>query len=95
MQDLYKPSQYPAPLRQELNKMSQTAIEIANRWALGWPKTVKDLIETGEYLDALKYQEEQEVKVKLDPGSNHLSSWEKAEVFGLSQHPPASSKTIT
>ena len=69
--------------------MSQTAIEIANRWMLGWPKTVKGLISTGEYLEALKYQEEREIKVKLDTSMNHLSSWEKNEVMGLTAEPPA------
>ena len=93
MQSLYNPSQYPPDLRQKISKMSQTAIEIANRWALGWPQTVKDLIATGEYLAALKNQEREEVRVKLEPGLSHLSSWEKAQEYGLSQHPPAASKT--
>jgi hypothetical protein len=64
--------------------MSQTAIEIANRWMLGWPKTVKGLIATREYLEALKYQEEREIKVKLDTSMNHLSSREKNEVIHAS-----------
>ena len=88
MQTLYSPKTYPAPLQAELKAMSDTAIEIANRWMLGWPKTVKDLIALGEYLEALKYQEEREIKVKLDNSMNHLSSWEKNEVMGLTAAPP-------
>lgn len=88
MQALYSPKMYPAPLQAELKAMSQTAIEIANRWALGWPQTVKDLIQSGEFLAALKEQEAQEIKVKLDSSLNHLSSWEKSEVMGLSAAPP-------
>lgn len=91
MQALYNPSQYPSDLRQKIGKMSQTAIEIANRWALGWPQTVKELIASGEYLDALKAQEREEIRVKLEPGLSHLSSWEKAQEYGLCQHPPAAS----
>jgi|GEM_PF-1486982 hypothetical protein len=91
MQSLYKPRQYPPELRQALSSLSDTAIEIANRWALGWPQTVKELIASGEYLDALKAQEREEIRVKLEPGLNHLSSWEKAQVYGLCQHPPAAS----
>jgi hypothetical protein len=91
MQPLYKPRQYPPELRQALGKMSDTAIEIANRWALGWPQTVKELIASGEYLDALKAQEREEIRVKLAPGLSHLSSWEKAQEYGLCQHPPAAS----
>ena len=89
MQDLYSPKSYPAPLQAEIKAMSQTAIEIANRWMLGWPKTVKGLISTGEYLEALKYQEEREIKVKLDTSMNHLSSWAENEVMGLTAEPPA------
>ena len=88
MQSLYSPKSYPAPLQAEIKAMSDTAIEIANRWLLGWPKTVKGLIESGEYLEALKYQEAEEVRVKLDTSMNHLSSWEKNEVMGLTAAPP-------
>ena len=91
MQSLYKPHQYPSELRQALGSLSDTAIEIANRWALGWPQTVKELIASGEYLDALKVQEREEIRVKLEPGLSHLSSWEKVQEFGLCQHPPAAS----
>lgn len=72
--------------------MSDTAIEIANRWALGWPQTVKELIASGEYLDALKAQEREEIRVKLEPGLSHLSSWEKAQEYGLSMAPPSPSE---
>lgn len=95
MQALYSPSQYPPDLRQKIGKMSQTAIEITNRWALGWPQTVKDLIASGEYLDALKAQEREEIRVKLAPGLSHLSSWEKAQEYGLCQHPPAASSSAS
>ena len=93
MQPLYKPNQYPPELRQAIGQMSDTAIEIANRWALGWPQAVKDLIATGEYLVALKALEREEIRVKLEPGLSHLSSWEKAQEYGLCQHPPTASSS--
>ena len=93
MQPLYKPNQYPPELRQAIGQMSDTAIEIANRWALGWPQAVKDLIATEEYLDALKAQVREEIRVKLEPGLSHLSSWEKVQEYGLCQHPPAASSS--
>ncbi len=93
MQPLYKPNQYPPELRQAIGQMSDTAIEIANRWALGWPQAVKDLIATGEYLVALKAQEREEIRVKLEPGLSHLSSWEEAQEYGLCQHPPTASSS--
>lgn len=51
---------------------------------------MKALIASGEYLEALKIQEE-ERKVLIEPGLNHLSSWEKAEVMRLTQAPPSPS----
>lgn len=94
MQSLYKPRQYTPELRQTLGRMSDTAIEIANRWALAWPQTVEKLIASGEYLDALRAQEREEIRVKLEPGLSHLSSREKAEVYGLSQSPPSPSTLL-
>jgi hypothetical protein len=92
MQSLYKPKSYPAPMRSEILAMSQTAIEVANRWMLGWPETVKGLIESGEFLEALKNQEQEEIRIKMDNSLSHLSSWEKNEVMGLSAAPPSPSE---
>lgn len=91
MQSLYSPKKYPADLARKINCLSPLAIAIANRWMLGWPQSVKALIASGEYLDALIWQEEQERAALDKPGLDHLSSWEKAEVMGLSQSPPAAS----
>lgn len=92
MQALYSPKRYPPELSRRINAMSPLAISIANRWMLGWPEAVKALIASGEYLDALKEQAAQERKAMDEPGLHHLSSWEKAEVMGLSQAPPSTSK---
>ena len=89
MQSLYNPSLYPPELRQKISKMSQTAIEIANRWALGWPQTVKGLIEANQYLDALTTQEQQEREVLSQPGNSHLARHEIVQEYGLNLAPPA------
>lgn len=44
MQAIYKPKQYPPQVLAKLRLMPQLAVEIANRWALGWPKRVAELI---------------------------------------------------
>lgn len=89
MQALYKPNAYPPEVREKLLAMSsQTAREIANRWMLGWPKRVQRLIEEAYYLEALADQTEQEERAKMDTSLNHLSSWEKAQVYELSLEPP-------
>lgn len=51
---------------------------------------MKALIAYGEYLEALKIQDE-ERKALIEPGLNLLSSWEKTEVIGLTQAPPSPS----
>jgi len=89
MQELIQPNAYPADVRAKLLAMSsQTAREIANRWMLGWPKRVQRLIEAHYYLEALADQTEQEERAKMDTSLNHLSNWEKAQVYELSLAPP-------
>jgi len=88
MQDLIKPNAYPPEVRTQLLTMSQTAREIANRWMLGWPKRVQRLIEENYYLEALTEQTRWEEKAKMDTTLNHLSSWEKAQVWELPMEPP-------
>lgn len=88
MQTLYKPNQYPPQLRAKLSEMSPLAKEIANRWALGWPKTVKELIRLDQYLDALERQEEKEREVLSNPGNSHLARHEIVQEYGLSLSPP-------
>lgn len=94
MQALYNPSQYPRELLAKLKKMPPLAIEIANRWALGWPQAVKDLIEANQYLDALKNQEQQEREALSQPGNNHLARHEIVQEAGLSLSPPQANKTL-
>ena len=88
MQTLYKPTMYPAEIRRKLSLMPLLAIEIANRWALGWPQDVQALIAAGIYLQVLKDQEQQELHVLTQPGTNHLARHEIVQEFGLSLCPP-------
>lgn len=88
MQQLYKPTSYPSSIREAIQAMPPLATDIANRWMLGWPKRVKALIEAGEYLPALREQEEQERRVYSEPGNQHLARHEIAEIYGLTAEPP-------
>lgn len=90
MQELVKPNAYPPEVREKVLAMSQTGREIANRWMLGWPKRVQRLIAENYYLEALTEQTRQEERAKMDTSLNHLSSWEKAQVWELSLAPPTS-----
>jgi hypothetical protein len=89
LQDLQSPTAYPPETRQAIEKLGALGLEIANRWMLGWPKRVKGLLATGEYLEALTMQHEQEARV-LSEASNlrHLARHEIAEMYGLAVAPP-------
>lgn len=88
MQQLYSPKTYPPEIQQRLKTMPPLAIEIANRWLLGWPQATKDLLKSGQYLEALKAQEQQERDVLSQPGNSHLARHEIVQEFGLSLSPP-------
>ena len=88
MQELYNPMSYPQEIKAELKKMPPLAIEIANRWLLGWPKRVQALIEANQYLAVLKEQEEAEREAYSSDQSRHLARHEIAEAYGLSAAPP-------
>lgn len=88
MQELHSPETYPPETRKRILAMGSLSRAIANRWLLGWPERVRGLLSTGQYLDALKAQMNLESEALSQPGLDHLSSWEKAEVMGLDQSPP-------
>lgn len=89
MQDIIYLSRYPREIQCVLKRSSQLAVQIANRWVLGWPEAVTALIESGEYVDALEIQEEQEREVLSLPGNNHLARHEIIQEYGLSLSPPS------
>lgn len=91
MQEIYKPSQYPKGTLAKLKLMPPLAIEIANRWALGWPKRVQALIQSGEYIIGLRAAEKRERDVLCNPNLSHLARHEIVELYGLSMAPPEAS----
>lgn len=93
MQALYKPSQYPKELYSKLKYLSPLGVEIANRWALGWPEAVQALIESNEYYLALVRQEKDERRVLAETSATHLARHEIVQEYGLSLCPPEASVT--
>ena len=93
MQTLYRPEMYPQSVRNELATMPPLATEIANRWAMGWMKTVKALLASGEYLEALRQQEAQERDLFSRTDLRHLARHEICELYGLSPMPPHPTET--
>lgn len=92
---LYRPDGlYPEALISQIFAKGTRAINIANRWALGWPGRVKQLIEAGEgrYMTELLKQLELEWDMEANAvGLNHLSDAEKRQFFGVPEAPPAPS----
>ena len=91
MVDLYRGDAYPIEVRAKLQHMPHLAIEIANRWMLGWPNEVAQLIKSGDYLKALVNQEQEERRVLCSPGNSHLARHEIVQEYGLSLRPPTPS----
>lgn len=89
MQELYNPKAYPQSVRDAMEQMPALATEIANRWMLGWPESVKTLLARGVYLTLLTEQEAKERQAYLEPGNSHLARHEIAELYGLNPAPPA------
>ena len=56
---------------------------------MGWPKRVKALLDSGQYLELLESQTESEVNALANPHNSHLAGHEIAELYGLSLKPPA------
>jgi len=88
MDTLRCPRKYPPEIREAIAKMPALATDIANRWMLGWPKTVAALLAEGGYLEALMDQEQREREAYSQPGNQHLARHEIADLYGLSPGPP-------
>lgn len=89
MQTLYAPTKYPESVRKAINLMPPLATQIANRWMLGWPKRVQELLASGEYLSALKQQDHDERNALARAQSmTHLAQHEIAQEMGLRLSPP-------
>jgi hypothetical protein len=87
-QELQDPQKYSAEVRKELSRLPNLATRIANRWYMGGPSSVRQLLMSGEYPAALKRQLEREEGVLDKPNLNHLAEHEKMELYGLSPGPP-------
>lgn len=88
MQEIAYKSLYPQEIQTFLSsRATPLAIEIANRWVLGWPKTVTALIEAGEYLDSLERQEEIEREILANSPETNLSRIDILKLNGVSLSP--------
>jgi hypothetical protein len=89
MQSLYNPDIYPDQVRELLLQSGQIGIEIANRWMMGWPKRVVQLLVQDMYEDVFQYQllQEQDVIARVS-NLSHLAPMEIIVMSGLKLEPP-------
>jgi hypothetical protein len=89
MQALYKRELYGETMALEIEVMGSTAISVANRWAMGWPTKVMDLLVAQQYLTALKAQTEQEKDILSEAVDlKHLAPREILQMHEVPEHPP-------
>lgn len=86
-QHILKPETVTAILELDWKKAEQ----IADRWAMGWPKRTRELEKEGTLLDALRNQAEREsraIREETRNGTRNLADHEIAELWGLTPEPP-------
>ena len=83
---------YPASVAAIVEAMPPFAVQIANRWMLGWPKRVKALLADGAYLIVLREQAVYELGVLIESQDlQHLARHEMMQVYEIDPAPPAES----
>jgi hypothetical protein len=89
MKSLYNPDIYPDSIREMILQSGQIGIEIANRWMMGWPKRVVNLLIQDRYEDVFEHQllQEQDVIARAS-NLSHLAPLEVVVMSGLSLEPP-------
>ena len=89
MQLLYNPEIYPDQVGEMIIQSGQIGIEIANRWMMGWPKRVVNLLVQDMYEEVFQYQllQEQDVIARAS-NLSHLAPLEIMVMSGLSLEPP-------
>ena len=89
MQSLYNADIYPDEVREMILESGQIGIEIANRWMMGWPKRVVNLLIQDMYQDVFEHQllQEQDVIARAS-NLSHLAPIEIVVMSGLSLEPP-------
>ena len=89
MQSLYNVDIYPDEVREMILESGPTGIEIANRWMIGWPKRVVNLLIQDMYEGTFQHQliQEQDAIARA-ANLSHLAPLEIIVMSGLSLEPP-------
>jgi hypothetical protein len=89
MQSLYNADVYPDQVREMVVESGPIGIEIANRWMIGWPKRVVNLLIQDMYEEVFQHQllQEQDVIARAS-NLSHLAPMEVVVMSGLNLEPP-------
>lgn len=89
MQSLYNADVYTDEVREMILESGHTGIEIANRWMIGWPKRVVNLLIQDMYEDVFQHQllQEQDAIARAS-NLSHLAPMEIVVMSGLDLEPP-------
>ena len=89
MQSLYNEDIYPDQVREMILESGQIGMEIANRWMIGWPKRVVNLLIQDMYEEVFQHQllQEQDAMARAS-NLSHLAPMEVVVMSGLSLEPP-------
>lgn len=82
--DVYTPEQ-----ALKIETMGSMSVAVANRWQMGWPKRVTDLLKAGTYLFSLEQQVELEKDVLSEATDmRHLARHEILKAYEVPEAPP-------
>jgi hypothetical protein len=90
-EQIVNPEAYPANVLEKLQAARNLSVSIANRWMLGWPDRVNELILAEKFLEALGTQTETELDSLVKAGQDglNLAPWEINQLAGNDPAPPA------
>jgi hypothetical protein len=88
MQELAVKETYSWDMASTIETMGAVAVSIANRWVMGWPRQVAEMVKSGTYLEHLAAQAEQERAVLANEASmRHLSRHEILQIYEIREAP--------
>ena len=89
MQELVMKEMYSWEMTCKVEAMGTLAISIANRWVMGWPQQVVEMIKSGKYHEHLASQVDQERAVLANEANmRHLARHEILQIYEIREAPP-------
>lgn len=89
MQGLVNREIYGPKLALTIETMGSISVGVANRWQMGWPDRVAQLLKAGTYQTALEAQVNQEKDVLAEAVElRHLARHEILRMYEIKESPP-------